>query len=270
MSNIYIHTLNHLGVRFIAYKIETDIMKVVEVDVLKNIDVSEEMIEYIINLIRKYNFNDCNLYFNSYFVNKSNNLRDRWAKTEIGKEFLDLLKYRNITLYDIKVNTAIKKLLQHRIIEKYNKSNKNELVSYRFFGEKQNIEDYSFSVNILIRGIADYTDENKKGYSIAILNARNSFRELYFEDTNTTGNRMLLIATINAVKQLKEPCIINIYTHTLLGFSGGSTNADLKNELKEVLEQGNHCINEIVGSVYQNYLNSIIENYFSPENKDLV
>lgn len=71
-----------------------------------------------------------------------------------------------------------------------------------------------------MKKITIYTDGACKGNPgpggwAAILLYKDSTKEIFGSEEHTTNNRMELIAAIEAVKSLKEPCEIDIYTDSI-------------------------------------------------------
>lgn len=69
---------------------------------------------------------------------------------------------------------------------------------------------------------------------------------------------MLLTGLIDAIKVLKSPCLIRLYTHANLGFSGGEVNKDLKESLFSLIKENNHAIIETISNEKQQYLQTLI------------
>ncbi len=111
-------------------------------------------------------------------------------------------------------------------------------------------------VNMYVKGSCN-TD--KEGSYKTILEYRGNKKLIEGEEDNTTPNRMLIMAVIDGIKILKEPCKIKIYSHTFVGFGKMKTkkgkdiegvrksvNSDLLLILKEVITQGGHIVEEEV------------------------
>ena len=76
-------------------------------------------------------------------------------------------------------------------------------------------------INMYIRGICKNSGEYseiKEGRYIVLLEYKGRHKQDIGIEFNTTSNRMLLKALIKGIEMLKEPCIINFYTPTSLGF----------------------------------------------------
>lgn len=68
-----------------------------------------------------------------------------------------------------------------------------------------------------MKNVTIYTDgacsrNPGKGGWAALLKCNNVEKEIYGAEENTTNNRMELMATINALEILKEPCCVEIFT----------------------------------------------------------
>ena len=120
-------------------------------------------------------------------------------------------------------------------------------------------------INIYIRGTCKNTGSNeelKEGSYIALLEYKGRFKQYVGKDTQTTSNRMLITALIKGIQLLKEPCIINLYTPTPLGFKSwkGSPNKDLLKEVIDLIQINCHEINEYISKDKQNYLAKVLKN----------
>ena len=114
-------------------------------------------------------------------------------------------------------------------------------------------------VNIYIRGICKNFGEGselKEGKYVTLIEYKGRYKQLVGKETNTTSNRMFLIALTEGIKALKENCIINYYTPTPLGFKKPhkSPNKDLLCEILEIVEVNGHKLNENISRRYQDYL----------------
>ena len=104
-------------------------------------------------------------------------------------------------------------------------------------------------VNMYIRGICKNSGEYseiKEGRYIVLLEYKGRHKQDIGIEFNTTSNRMLLKALIKGIEMLKEPCIINFYTPTSLGFKkpNKSPNKDLINEVLTLVEAKGHKLNK--------------------------
>lgn len=107
-------------------------------------------------------------------------------------------------------------------------------------------------VNMYIRGICKNTGayvDSKEGSYICLIEYKGKYKNIAGKKIQTTSNRMLITA-------LNDPCYINLYTPTLLGFNSlkKSPNKDmLRIVLDDILMNG-HKLNEIVSNKNQDYL----------------
>lgn len=120
-------------------------------------------------------------------------------------------------------------------------------------------------INMYIRGICKNTgqyQETRIGKFVVMLEYKGICKNTYGSDGNTTSNRMLLMAVIEGIKLLKEPCSINLYTPTNLGFkSKKSPNSDLIDIIKHECDGAGHILNEIVSYEQQNKLIPMLKKY---------
>lgn len=261
--NIYIESTKHLDKRFMIFRTENKENVVDKIIELENNEIGCEMIDLINKFISNLNEKNIKLYIIGCLVNEKGKLKNELNKTNEAKNFYKLVESKNIEVHNFKNMTLLRDELV-KVIINYSKSKKNPVkvinnIEYRVFSDYNG--EYK-TINLYLRSMADYSDENRIGYSVAVLNKNSISKELYFTNFNTTSNRMLLIACIEAIKMLKEPCAINIYTHTHLGFSGGKINRELKEELFRLLKEGNHCVKEYISNTNQKYLNKLIKTKF--------
>ena len=125
-------------------------------------------------------------------------------------------------------------------------------------------------VNIYIKDSCDGL-YSKEGNYDALLTTQG--KELRFSKSfsNTTNYRMMIQGAIDAIKRLKQPCIVNLYTNTAFGMRSirhkngcwrtevkQSVNIDLLLELKDLVEEHGHVLNNF-------YDKEIIDMMFSKE-----
>lgn len=105
--------------------------------------------------------------------------------------------------------------------------------------------------NITIYTDGAYSDSRKQGGASFIIIEND--KEIYKGSQaykNTTSQRMELYAVINALRALKEPCIIDLYTDSmyvvnlLLDKYEALSNVDLVNQLK-LLRDAHYSVNPI-------------------------
>lgn len=122
--------------------------------------------------------------------------------------------------------------------------------------DKKEIENKK-EVNINVMGSCKVLESSKDGYYVAELEYKGKRKYLTGEDKNTTSNRMIIKAFIEAISLLKEPCIINLSVGCPIGMryirtkSGQykeakdkAVNKDLLDQLKDLLESGKHEVIE--------------------------
>lgn len=118
-------------------------------------------------------------------------------------------------------------------------------------------------VNIYIRGIYKNTGvyiDKKEGRYAVILEYKGKHKVIKGQEDGTTSNRMLLEALMKGIESLKEPCYVNIYTPTNLGFkSKKSPNSDLIKRICDYAYKNGFELNEIVSKKKQNELIEILK-----------
>lgn len=110
-------------------------------------------------------------------------------------------------------------------------------------------------VNVYVKESWDGLHTQEGSY-IVLLSTQG--KELVFSRSfcNTTNYRLIIQGSIDAIKKLNQPCVINLYTNTNFGMSKirnskgewrkntkGGINTELLDELRNLLIEGRHEIN---------------------------
>lgn len=138
------------------------------------------------------------------------------------------------------------------------------------------------NVKIYIYGKCMSHLSKKPGNYAAMLKYKDKSKIIYGFELNTTANRVMINGIIKAVKMLKEPCNIEFYTPTQLGFShiinkqGDYTkktsingNKDILILLREILKKGGHSCKEIVNTDSKKLLQAYCNSKFIDEYEKL-
>lgn len=111
-------------------------------------------------------------------------------------------------------------------------------------------------VKMVVRGSCYPLKSNWSKYTTT-LEYRGCRRKLTGTKDSSTSNRIIIKGIIAGVRALKEPCEIELYTTTNVGFSAlnrsiksgrlvkGSINADLLEDLRQALLKGGHRLNYV-------------------------
>ena len=112
----------------------------------------------------------------------------------------------------------------------------------------------------------DHLSENKEGYYIVEMIYKDVVKYLKKHVEHTTSSKLLILATIDAISILKEPCNITVCTPTYIGVgkikdkkgeykkSSNTINKVELDKLREVLEMGGHLINNVVTAEHKHRL----------------
>lgn len=143
-------------------------------------------------------------------------------------------------------------LIENYIIVSKQNSGKN-LSLKRVWGDRVK------SVSIFVRGITNSASSQKEGKYIAILHYYGYEKVVSGKEINTTSNRMVIRGLIEAIKLLKEPCDITIYTHCNFGINkypqgNKGVNRDIATNLFKLIEVKGHKLNYIFGNERQQEL----------------
>lgn len=126
-----------------------------------------------------------------------------------------------------------------------------------------------------IRGIIKDNKEKtkRKGFWIAVLEYNGRKKTIYgaMDATNENG-RVVTTAIIEGLKLLKEPCLVNLYTHTGFfrrdkesiknndyTFRPVGTHRDMLEIIDNLLKDGSHELNVIITEQYQYQLSKLLK-----------
>ncbi|HBJ1652016.1 hypothetical protein [Clostridium botulinum] len=267
---VYTQSLNHLSRRMFIARIDDNGVISEEIKALNKVEITEEDILEINSIIKNYSEDaEIKIYCLSAYLNKRDELKDKWRNTDGGVELINLIARYNINLhkYDKESENIKNELI--KTITNYNKVSKSKNNVNKFEGNEISIsltqqkiyndnDKIKNIVNVFLRGSCDTSDEKRKGKYIVLISSGDKNKVMSGEHENTTTNRMMIIGLIEALKILKTPCLIRLYTHTNMGFSGGNTNSDLKEELFELIIENNHAVIEIISNEKQEYLQTLL------------
>ena len=116
-------------------------------------------------------------------------------------------------------------------------------------------------IDMYVRGICNCMSEDREGKFVVLLEYGRHQKIIKGKEYNTiSANRMLIKAMIEGVKLLHEPCLINIYTPTKVGFnSKKSPNRFMIDTFKNLCVEGGHEFIEVVSRNRQNELIMILK-----------
>jgi ribonuclease HI len=112
-----------------------------------------------------------------------------------------------------------------------------------------------------VKSSCKYLREDRLGAWVTILEYRGNKKILKGNGKDTTDKRMLWTGIIEGLKQLKEPCLINIYTIGALGLKS-STNKDLREIFLKEIEINKHEFKSIITNEYDYKLSKIVSEYY--------
>lgn len=125
------------------------------------------------------------------------------------------------------------------------------------------------TVDILIRVVQDFPD--KSGRGIILFHFEGNVKEIYVSSLEKTVYRSIILLCTEAIQDLKQPCIVNLYTQKNFGFKIISDhdkewgNRDLGDKLIRAAKLGGHTLNlincseHLQGRLYQHNLLQKIE-----------
>lgn len=196
----------------------------------------------------------------------------KWANKEEGMilaSSIDKVKQGvKFINYGEKDVEGIGRVLKTALKIKYNKTTsaptpKKEPI-FTFSDNIYNKNDLaSTNVNIYVRGVTDYTDEERASMYVSILSCRGVEKQISKKLKHSTQSKMMIQGSIDAISLLKRPCNVKIYTHTTFGVkkynqSQVGDNKDLLEILFNKVKEGNHSLEIIVGMDHQERLRGII------------
>lgn len=122
--------------------------------------------------------------------------------------------------------------------------------------------------NVFIYVIGSYKYDKMCGFYKVVLVYKNKFKIIQKEyndeiidNKKITSNRIMLYGIIDSIELLKEPCNIEVFTLTPLGFkkSKKSINFDLINRILQIIEDNDHDFKEVSGNAekIKSFINNI-------------
>lgn len=113
-------------------------------------------------------------------------------------------------------------------------------------------------VNMYVRGssVADGST------SVVVLEYNGRRKITVYKNPPMNTHRAILFGFLNGVAMLKEPCIINAYTHCTIGITSKikGINIDVKTKLIDLITERGHMLNFNVSTGMQNHMIKIIRN----------
>jgi hypothetical protein len=124
-------------------------------------------------------------------------------------------------------------------------------------------------INMYVRGIVKNIESEpyRQGLWVTALEYNKHFKVVRGTVDTGRNGRVIIIGIIEGVKLLKEPCIINLYTHASFFdrtkdqkrnedymFRPVGTHKDLLVELEQLLNNNDHILNINIGGKYQREL----------------
>lgn len=180
---VYTQSLNHLNRRMFIARIDDNGVISEEIKALNNVEITEEDILEINSIIKNYSEDaEIEIYCLSAYLNKRDELKDKWRNTDGGVELIDLIARYNINLHkydkeseNIK-NELIKTIINYNKVSKsnnnVNKFDSNELsislTQQKVYNDNDKVKNI---VNVFLRGSCDTSDEKRKGKYIALLSS---------------------------------------------------------------------------------------------------
>ena len=278
--DIYFLSQNFNGKRFFIFRLVKENTFKDKIKKMCNVEKNEEYLQVILNVLDKINldnFDNVNIYCMSSYLNKKNEIKNKWMKTKEAKDILDLI---NKSKTDVKLLRFPKdNKVRNELIDKmkyYNKFTnpigKGGIKTLPFYNDGSNSiynknDKAKKSVDLFLRGCSNY--ETKEGIYVAILTKDSVSKKIIGECKSASSNKLLLIAFIEAISLLEEPCQINLYTHAYIGLKGtGVANKELKEKVYDLATENNHSVKEMVSNYKQDYLQKLIDEYRNGKNEE--
>lgn len=214
-----------------------------------------------------------NIYVKNNFGFQALKTMKKWCNKDVGEKLNNVItkKQHNVIFYSY--NDVERPDLHW--IKKYMKDQMKNTVNHRMIktiqepvaptkADVQGTIEEKAVVCIYVRGECDSLREDRPGRYKVILTAKNKEKHLYGEAKHTTSNRMIITGLIQAIKCLNKPCLLHLYTHAPIGLKRAQKqnkglNSDLLVELLNIVEEGNHYIEEHIGLERQEELKKIVK-----------
>ena len=116
-------------------------------------------------------------------------------------------------------------------------------------------------INMYVKSSCKYLREDRLGVWVSVLEYKGNKKTLKGKSKDTTDKRMLWTGIIEGLKQLREPCLINIYTIGVLGLKS-NVNKDLRDIFFNEIETNKHEFKSIVTNEYDYKLSKIMTEYY--------
>lgn len=108
------------------------------------------------------------------------------------------------------------------------------------------------TVSLYVKGSCQYMTEERCGAWVALLCFKGREKVICGERNNATDKRMLITGITEAVKCLKEPCHVKVFTSGNFGLQnfhkGKGVNKDIIKQLFEILIARNHSVEFIINN----------------------
>lgn len=116
-------------------------------------------------------------------------------------------------------------------------------------------------INMYVKSSCKYLREDRLGAWVTMLDYQGNTKIFKGNSKDTTDKRMLWAGIIEGLKQLREPCFINIYTIGVFGLKS-NVNKDLREIFFNEIEINKHEFKSIVTNEYDYKLSKIMTEYY--------
>lgn len=184
-----------------------------------------------------------------------NTVKNRTTKNTNGNNIMKENKIVDKEKRSIQREIRRKEREEKRLKLEEVQNRKKSIVESIIFNNSNEKHSAMQTVSIVVIGHHLPYVENTPGYYEYLLIDNKSGKHIkkksdYFSDISS-ANRVIIMGLIDGVSQLKKPCHIKAYIKTMIGFKkmikeSQSPNADKLSELKDILLNNGHVIEELL------------------------
>lgn len=192
---------------------------------------------------------------------------ENWCNKDVGKELVEVVLQKNIKIsfseYKYNENIDVLKELDDLCENSKSKSTSKSLINQEYSRSNHKIYNENklavTDIELIVRGNSNYTLDNRPGMYACILKYGANEKLIKGKLEGLTVNQCIITGIIQAVKLLKRPCNIKLYTQTYVGLAkydskAEGPNNELLKELFDLLYTYNHSLEEFIGQYRQKEL----------------
>ena len=191
----------------------------------------------------------------------------KWGNKDVGEKLVEVVLKKNINIsfseYKYNENVEVLKELDDLCENSKSKSTSKSLINQEYSRSNHKIYNENklavTDIELIVRGNSNYTLDNRPGMYACILKYGANEKLIKGKLEGLAVNQCIITGIIQAVKLLKRPCNIKLYTQTYVGLAkydskAEGPNNELLKELFDLLYTYNHSLEEFIGQYRQKEL----------------